>query len=194
MKGHYINWTQDQLNFLKENKLAPRKELTSKFNELFKTDILQGAISSVMKRNSWDTGRTGQFKKGGVPFNKNTVGLLKKNKTSFRKGNRPANYKPVGSERIDKDNNINVKVADPNKWISKHRHVWESKNGKLKKNHLIRFRDGDNRNFDIDNLECVSMRENMLQNLMKVNQAPVEVRKSMKLVCKIQSICLETRI
>ena len=36
-------------------------------------------------------------------------------RTWFKKGHIPANYRPVGSERVNADGYIEVKVADPNK-------------------------------------------------------------------------------
>lgn len=45
----------------------------------------------------------------------------KARKTMFRKGNIPANHKPIGYERINADGYIEVKVAEPNKFRLKHR-------------------------------------------------------------------------
>ena len=51
----------------------------------------------------------------------------KARQTMFRKGNIPANHKPIGYERINVDGYVEVKVAEPNKFRLKHRIVWEEK-------------------------------------------------------------------
>lgn len=89
-----------------------------------------------------------------LPPNKGKKGICAAGceRTWFQKGHIPANYRPVGSERVNADGYIEVKVADPNKWKLKHRVVWESVNGKIPKGSIIIFRDNDKSNTDIDNL------------------------------------------
>ena len=48
-------------------------------------------------------------------------------KQHLKKGNRPHNYRPVGSERITVDGFIEIKVADPNKWDLKSRVIYQEK-------------------------------------------------------------------
>ena len=67
----------------------------------------------------------------------------------------PKNYRPVGSERVNVDGYVEVKVADPNKWRLKHRVVWEAVNGKIPKGFIVIFRDNDRTNTDIDNLMLI---------------------------------------
>lgn len=96
------------------------------------------------------------FKKGHVPWSKGTKGVLKPNKTSFKKGNIPHNTREMYSERLSKDGYIEIKVGI-NKWIGKHRYIWEQHyKKKVPKGYAVLFLDGDNRNFEIDNLKIIS--------------------------------------
>lgn len=79
--------------------------------------------------------------------------------TMFKKGQLPIQARPVGSECWRSDGYLWVKVALPNKWRLKHHLIWESKNGPIPKGHLIIFADGNCKNFDINNLICVTRAE-----------------------------------
>lgn len=78
-------------------------------------------------------------------------------------GGRPR--KPVGYERVGKDGYVMVKVADEadramskDNWRLKQVWVWEQEHGPLPEGHVVYFADGDNRNFDPDNLVAVPRR------------------------------------
>ena len=98
----------------------------------------------------------GCFKKGNIPWNKGLTGYMGSNRTSFKSGNLPHNTRELYSERTNKDGLIEIKV-DINKWISKHRYIWEQYYKKeVPKGKVVIFLDGNNRNFDIDNLKLIS--------------------------------------
>lgn len=87
--------------------------------------------------------------------------------TMFKKGNTPANRLPIGSERDDKDGYIQVKVQDGklNKnWKLKHVKIWEDEHGPLPKGHVVIFLDGNNRNFELDNLKAITKAANARLN------------------------------
>ena len=67
--------------------------------------------------------------------------------------------RPVGAECWHDDGYLWVKVAMPNKWQLKHHIVWEAVNGPIPKGHLIIFGDGDRKNFDVNNLICITRAE-----------------------------------
>ena len=46
-----------------------------------------------MFRNNLTTGTGGYFRKGSIPWNRGIKGYMGANKTSFKKGNIPPNYK-----------------------------------------------------------------------------------------------------
>lgn len=98
----------------------------------------------------------GCFKKGNIPWNKGVTGYMGANRTSFKTGNLPHNTRELYSERVNKDGLIEIKV-DTNKWISKHRYIWEQYHKReVPKGKVVIFLDGDNRNFDVDNLKLIS--------------------------------------
>lgn len=49
--------------------------------------------------------------------------------TMFGPGNRPANWKPVGSERVNIYGYVEVKVKEPRTWRVKARVLWEQATG-----------------------------------------------------------------
>lgn len=108
----------------------------------------------------------GRFKRGHVPWNLGKSYTLENhaNKTSFKEAKKHPRYRPIGSERIDKDDYIILKIAD-RKWKRKHRHLWEKyHNRKIPREHVILFADGNNRNFDIDNLLLIGRRQLAVYN------------------------------
>lgn len=101
-------------------------------------------------------GNSGSFKKGNIPWNKGITGYMGANRTSFKKGHLPHNTRKMHSERLSKDGYIEIKVGR-NKWIGKHRYILEQHyKKKVPKGYAVIFLDGDNRNFDIDNLKLIS--------------------------------------
>ena len=163
------SYTSDQLDFIRENiKKMSWKELAPKFNETFGTNLNAKALSSTGKRYGIKSGRNGQFPKGHVPFNKGKKGMRVSPNTEFKKGNRPANWVPIGAERITKDGYVEVKVADgqlQKNWRCKHVLIWEEHNGPLPEGCAIIFGDGDKQNFDLDNLILVTRAQ-----LVRMNQ------------------------
>ncbi len=129
-------------------------------NATFGTSYTKEQIKSFYARNKLDSGLTGRFKKGHEPWNKGRQKDWKGGEdTQFKKGNKPHNWVPIGSERITKDGYVQIKIQDgqlQKNWRGKHILIWEKINGPLPKGHAIIFGDGDKRNFEIDNLICVS--------------------------------------
>lgn len=153
MYGH--QYTTEEQQFM--TKYVPGhsyREIQKAFTEKFGWEISLSQVNSYIGNHHLSTGRTGRFQKGQEPPNKGKKGVCAAGceKSWFKKGHIPANYRPVGSERVNVDGYIEVKVADPNKWKLKHRVVWESVNGKIPKGYIIIFRDNDKTNTNIDNL------------------------------------------
>jgi len=156
-------YTEEMIDYLRE--ITPgrsNKEITKMFNKKFNLNKTENAIRAVRIRNGIKTGLDGRFKKGQTPWNKGLKGYMGPNKTSFKKGEVPANYRPIGSERVSMDGYTEVKIKDPNVWELKHRLIWEKHHGPIPDGHVVIFGDGDKTNFDIDNLILVS-REQLLQ-------------------------------
>lgn len=161
-------YTKEQLEYLKElcEQGLFNKEITEKFNKKFRQSRSERAISSIRGKYGITTNARKVWGKGTIPWNKGKKGYMGANKTSFKKGDIPATHRPVGSERIcSKDGYTYIKIAEPSQWELKHRVIWEKHNGPLPDSHTIMFGDRDKRNFDINNLICVSRAQ-----LLKFNQ------------------------
>lgn len=151
------------------------QELADLFNQKFNTNITSRTIKSYKANNKLNSGLTGKFRKGQTPHNKGKKmpkEVYEKVKhTMFAKGNVPPNHRPVGSERISKDGYIEVKVAEPNKWRLKQRVVYEEAKGKIPEGCPMIFLDGNKRNFDIDNLRCITRSELLYLNCNGLNNS-----------------------
>ena len=98
----------------------------------------------------------------------------------LKKGNKPRNSKPVGSERVDKDGYLVVKVAEGRRnWKPKH-HIGLD----VPKSHKVIFIDGNKRNFAPNNLRVVSNAEMMKMNTML--RFPLELQNTLRAIKKLQ--------
>lgn len=170
MKIH--RYSAEERAFVAENvKGTSYADLTVMFNRRFGCNLKTTQILSFcMRRGLYngrdarirpgsDIGKESRFKPGFVPHNKGKKGTGGWEPTQFRKGHRPANYKPVGSERVNRDGYVEIKLTDPNRWRHKHVVVWERANGPLPKGCAVIFADGNRRNFALENLLKISRKE-----------------------------------
>lgn len=104
-----------------------------------------------------------QFKKGTVPPNKGkkmSAELYARcAPTMFKKGHAPVNHRTVGSERVNVEGYVEVKVAEPNRWRLKHRVVWEAAYGEIPRGYNIQFRNGNRQDLRLENLYMISRAE-----------------------------------
>lgn len=177
------------------------KELTAMFNQQFGLDLKVSTMISLSDRHGLHNGRDTklnkgyeptQFKKGHVPANKGQKGISYPGMkaTQFKKGNKPANWRPLGSERLSKDGYIEIKVQDGklNKnWRAKHIVIWEEHNGPLPKGHAVIFGDGNNRNFEPDNLILVSRKQLLGLNRHSLIQNDAELTRTGIIITDIHS-------
>lgn len=182
-------YTNEMIEFLKE--VTPQKtykEITGLFNRRFNLDVTAEKIKSLLSRKKIHTGTKGcLYKKGSVPWNKGVYGYMGANKTSFKKGHKPKNWKPVGSERIDTEGYTLIKIAEPRKWALKHRIIWEEHyKKKVPRDCVIIFADGDKSNFNIENLICVSRKELRVLNKCSLIKNDAELTKTGLNVAKIR--------
>ena len=163
-------YSDEEIEFLRENvKGITVKELTNRFNKKFNLNISKNAISNQKTKYNLKNGLVGgQFLKGHKPWNKGTKGLTHSNKTSFKKGNIPANRKAIGNERINVDGYIEIKVKEPNVFKQKHRYPYEQKYGEIPKGYKLVFADGNKFNLEMDNLLLVSNSEQLIMNQNKL--------------------------
>lgn len=160
-------WSEEEKEYLK--KITPGhhyKEIQEIMKERFGLELTINQIKGAIGRYKLNTGFTGQFGKGHIPFNKDKKGICAKGceKTWFKKGNKPVNYKPIGVERVNIYGYTEIKVADPNKWRLKHQVIWEEHNGPVPKGYAVIFGDGNKHNLDINNLILISRQQLLILN------------------------------
>jgi len=130
-----------------------------------------------------------RIKKGAVPQNKGkpmTPEVYEKAKgTFFKKGFLPHNTKYDGHERITKDGYVEVRIKK-GKYVLKHRKVWEEVNGKIPKDCIVVFLDGNKLNTNIENLEMITMAENMQRNT--IQRFPKELQEVILIQRKLNKI------
>ena len=153
-----IRYTEEEKQFFRE--FIPGhsyKHIAEEFTRRFRP-ITSDQARAFCKNNKIRTGRTGRFRRGMPTWNKGKHYQAGGRcvETQFKKGHIPANWKPVGSERVNVDGYVEIKIREPNKWTLKHRHVWQQHYGDIPKGNMIVFKDGNRLNTDIDNLMMIS--------------------------------------
>jgi hypothetical protein len=180
------NWTLEQTELLieyyphrstKEVAFITGKSISQCYAKAFALQLhktpeyLATADSGRLKHSRVES----QFSQGHTPWNKGMKGIaFGGHETRFKKGSVPANHKEVGSERIDEDGYTYIKIADPRKWVLKHRHIYEQHHGKLEPHMVVTFRDKNISNFEIENLEAITKVENMQRNTITKYPQPVQ--------------------
>jgi len=179
-------FTHSQVEYIKEKYQNHNpKKVAELLNKTCNGSFTEAQIKSFVHNHGINCDRTGHFEKGEQPWNKGTKGVMKPNKTSFKKGDIPLNHRPVGSERITRDGYRAIKIAEPNKWELLQRYNWAKVHGNENMPDNLRFKDNDKMNCDVSNLEPVSNQEHMVLNNMGFNQMPDEVKPVVLTIAKI---------
>jgi hypothetical protein len=177
-------YTAEHKAYVRDNiKKMTSLELTAAFNEKFGLSISTTAMRGNFARWGLKTGRDTRLKKGCEPFNKGTVGIMKANRGSFKKGHNEENYLPVGSERIRADGYTYAKTAMPNTWQEKHRIIY----GDIPEGFVVIFKDGNRTNFDPENLEAIPRNESFNLNKNGYSTAHEELKPLIRAVAKIET-------
>lgn len=196
-----LTWTKEMIDKLKE--LYPdnyTKDIAKIFNTTERSVYSQATLYGLKKSPEFrkmelgkqaerlrSSGVAHRYSKGHTPANKGVPMsddlYSKVSQTMFKKGHTPHNTKFDGHERIDKDGYVLIRVKE-GKYVHKNRYVYEQAHGPIPKGMVCVFKDGNKRNFDIDNIILITKRENMLRN--SIMNYPPELRDTMKLVKKVK--------
>ena len=121
-----------------------------------------------------------RFQNGSVPLNKGKKVspeiYAKMQPTMFKKGQTPVNHRDVGSERVNVDGYIEIKVAEPNRWRLKHRVIWEQVNGVIPKGFNVQFKNHNSQDCRIENLYLISKAEQMAKENSFWAKYPKEIQ------------------
>ena len=179
-------FTNDQRKFIEENaKGLSNQKITDLVNEKFNLVLTVQQVKGFKHNNKISSGLTGYFPKGHVSSNPIKKGQRLNPNTEFKKGERPKNYMPVGSERINTMGYRDVKTADPNKWRAKHILLWEEHNGPLPKGCKLICLDGNKLNVSVENLALVSNAEMLNLNRMGLIKTDSELTKTGILLTRV---------
>lgn len=121
-----------------------------------------------------------RFPKGHTPANKgkrvSPETYAKCQPTMFKKGHTPVNHREVGSERINVDGYIEIKVAEPNRWRLKHRIIWEQVNGEIPKGYNVQFKNHNPQDCRIENLYLISKADQIAKENSYLAKYPKEIQ------------------
>ena len=167
--------------YFKANKLGLKK------SEQFNLSVKSGRILQLST-----TGAALRFQPGQEAWNKGKSMeeyasedfISKFRGTQFRKGNKPRNFKPIGSKRIDIDGYRQTKVDNCRKWAFDHRLIWEAANGPIPENMNVMFLDGNRLNCELTNLVLKTKAECMRQNTIR--RYPEDLQQTIKILAKCE--------
>lgn len=189
MRGQSIHYSAEELQWVSDHRTLVIGDLHAQFCDRFqRIDVKPPHLHALRKRKGWKTGRTGQYEKGNIPLP--TARPKGPNKGSFKKGNRPHTWLPIGTERITKDGYREVKVTDTGvtrvDFVALHRLNWEREHGAIPEGSVVIFRDGDRLNCELDNLLMVTRAELAVMNRMGLNNTPSEMKETARLVAQLR--------
>lgn len=166
------------------------KIVTAKFGDVLTQEQLKSFLS---RRHIIRFENHGRFEKGHVPANKGKkmpAEVYEKSKrTMFRKGHQPASHREVGSERINVEGYVEIKVAEHRRWQLKHRVIYENyHNVKLKSTDVVIFLDGNKQNFDIENLALIDRGINAIMNRDHMRFDDAEITRTEVNIAKLKKV------
>jgi hypothetical protein len=190
-------WTDAEILFLKEN-IAGKSyaEMRKLFNKHFHSRLSLGQITGMLKYHKLRNGICHCQSYKNLPAGKGIKGRYPgSKKTQFKPKQKPWNYIPLGSERVNYNGIVDVKVREtpPRKCKSKHLIIWEQANGPIPKGHQIIFADRNKRNFELSNLILVSRKEMAVMNKNRMAFTCAETAETCKLIADIK-ILASTRV
>lgn len=120
-----------------------------------------------------ETGRKSvgrKFKAGNVPWNygKSFPSIGRTIETQFKPKSNPPGWRPIGTERVNTWGYLQRKMTDTGEswrdYVPVHHIVWFDAGREIPPGHALVFRDGDKRNFALENLELITRSELMRRN------------------------------
>lgn len=157
-------------------------------------EYLASPASSRLRRGD-NIGAAYRFPPGHVPANKGlrrpgyAPGRMRE--TQFKKGQFPIGKDPafyvLGALRVNADGYIDMRISFEHGalgWTALHRILWQDAHGPIPKGHVLIFKDGDSLNVCLENLELLTLRENMARNT--IARFPPALRAAIQLARKAE--------
>jgi hypothetical protein len=169
--NHDRKYTDRHIKFIRDH-VAGRSnaELVDLFNRKFGMSVTANSIQNVKHKAGLYSGvNFGCFPKGNIPKNKGRKGYCAhgSEKGWFGPGH-PGyrlNVRPIGSERVNVDGYVEVKISDiktkiakerQKNWKAKHVVVWEKEHGPVPKGYIVIFLDRNKSKIVLKNLMMIS--------------------------------------
>lgn len=151
---------------------------------LCKSAAYRASPEACRLRRGDDVGAAYRFTKGHVPANKGLrrpgYARGRMRQTQFKKGGFPVNRDPdyyvIGALRINTDGYIDMRTSfakGAKGWTGLHRVLWQDARGPIPKGYALVFKDGDQLNVELGNLELITRRELMRRNSVHNLPAPL---------------------
>lgn len=178
MKSRVFN--QEEISFILENyKKITKNKLVEELNLKFNKQFTFNQIQRFYATNKLRSGISSKFTKNNKPWNKGTKGIMKANKTSYKKGQSSHNTLPIGTESETVDGYLLVKVshegAKYDQWKLKHKILWEKERGQIPEDYCLIFLDGNRKNIEIENLMKVEKNDVLTMNRERLFSAYPEL-------------------
>ena len=210
-RAGYIKWNnrgypREVKEFIEKHYIGVGpKEMTARLNQTFGSSYTHEQIKSYYHNHGLNSGLTGRFEKGNVPYTKGKTweeymskeAQEKSRKTTFKKGNVPENELPLGTITKCRDGYLLIKVSMKGtlyeRWSMLHRKVWEEHYGSIPKGMIVSFKDGNKENCDPENLMLITMGENAQLNTRGLRFENPELTQTGLLIAKVYEAVRERR-
>ena len=189
-------YPQEVIEFIYANyKGISSEELGRRIQEKFGIEITPTRLKGWKAKYGLKSGYSKRFEIGNIPANKGkkieqAPGSVA---TRFKPGHDFVRYREIGHERKGDNGYIYVKVREPEQgertganYIPKHRAIWEAEHGPLKAGECVIFKDGNKKNFDLENLAVVSRREHVVMNTLKLRTSDASLTEAGIAVAKLK--------
>ena len=181
-------FTDEQEDYLKSIVTGRMTDdIAALVNEKYNLQVTPAQISNWKARNGIASGVDACFKPGqkawnkGIPFRSGG----RSHEAWFKKGQRSINWRPVGSERLNVDGYLEVKVSEPNHWDLKHRVVYREHFGDIPEGHAVVFNNRDRTDCRLENLLLVSRAQLAVLNKRGLLQGDAELNKTAVLIADV---------
>ena len=158
--------------------------IARKLNLYKSPDYLTSKDSGRIIKNE-HRGQGTEFKPGHTPPNKGVKGWQaggRAEQTKWKPGHKPHNYNPIGTIRVNKDGYLQRKITSTGHsnidWVCVHHLLWKEQHGDIPKGHVLIFKNGDKTDLNPDNLELITMAENMKRNT--IHRFPEKLKQVMQ--------------
>ncbi len=179
-RNHPRKYSLEMIEYIRSvAKGKSRREIAKIIKDKFDMDVTDAQVKTLISNYHIVTGLDGRFKKGHVPANKGKHQPIsgRMSETWFRKGQKSINSVPIGTVKERDDGYVWIKVQELHgrwNWMQLHKYIYELAHGDVPKGMLITFKDGNSRNFAIDNLVMLSMEQNVRMNKHKIRDIETE--------------------